>query len=341
MQPARVLVTGANGYIAAWLCRGHLEQGDYVIGTVRSVGKGAYLKKLFASYGNKFEVVVVEDITKPGAFDEAVKGVDAVQHTASPVRLDARTANELVDPAVRGTLGVLESAKNFGKSIRRVVILSSGAAVVQPAKDHTVFDESSWNDAAVEELKQKGDAASPLTLYRASKVLAERSAWEFMESNKGLVSWDIVAVNPPFVRLPPIHEVHSLLELNASMEMMYKMLNDTQSDAEALSRFSGWYVDVRDIAAALSQFARAPDVGGQRFIVAAGPLFWQDIVDAANETDPTIPVKGVPGATKGKPPGYTFSTSRAARVLGMQSYRSLETTVKDSLDYFKTFPAST
>lgn len=36
-------------------------------------------------YGNKFSYVIVKDIAIPHAFDEAVKGVDVVAHTASPV----------------------------------------------------------------------------------------------------------------------------------------------------------------------------------------------------------------------------------------------------------------
>ena len=62
--PAKVLVTGANGYIAAWLCRLLLEDGYSVRGTVRSAAKGVFLQKLFEAYGDKFEVAVVEDITK-------------------------------------------------------------------------------------------------------------------------------------------------------------------------------------------------------------------------------------------------------------------------------------
>lgn len=60
----KVLVSGANGYIAVWLVRTLLEKGYAVRGTVRSAEKGKHLKETFAKYGDKFEVVVVEDITK-------------------------------------------------------------------------------------------------------------------------------------------------------------------------------------------------------------------------------------------------------------------------------------
>ena len=86
--PAKVLVTGANGYLATWVVKKYLEAGYSVRGTVRSLSKSAFLNDKFARYGDRFELVVVEDITKDGAFDEAVKGVDAIAHTASPVEIN-------------------------------------------------------------------------------------------------------------------------------------------------------------------------------------------------------------------------------------------------------------
>jgi nucleoside-diphosphate-sugar epimerase len=87
--PARVLVTGANGYLAVWVVKKYLEAGYSVRGTVRSLVKTAFLNDQFAQYGDRFELVEVQDITKDGAFDEAVQGVDAIAHTASPFHLKA------------------------------------------------------------------------------------------------------------------------------------------------------------------------------------------------------------------------------------------------------------
>lgn len=64
VSTGKVLVTGANGYIAVWVVRRLLEQGYSVRGTVRSESKGTHLKEIFKEYGDKLEIVVVEDITK-------------------------------------------------------------------------------------------------------------------------------------------------------------------------------------------------------------------------------------------------------------------------------------
>ena len=61
---SNVLVSGANGFIATWVIRNLLEHGYSVRGTVRSSRKGEHLKKYFARYGDKLEIVIVEDITK-------------------------------------------------------------------------------------------------------------------------------------------------------------------------------------------------------------------------------------------------------------------------------------
>lgn len=60
----KVLVTGANGFIAVWVVKKLLENGYSVRGTVRSESKGKHLEEIFKEYGDKFEIVVVEDITK-------------------------------------------------------------------------------------------------------------------------------------------------------------------------------------------------------------------------------------------------------------------------------------
>ena len=60
----KVLVTGANGFIAVWVVKTFLEKGYSVRGTVRSESKAKYLRELFKSYGDKFEIVIVDDITE-------------------------------------------------------------------------------------------------------------------------------------------------------------------------------------------------------------------------------------------------------------------------------------
>ena len=66
---SKVLVSGANGFIAMWVARTLLERGFTVRGTVRTEDKGKFMIEYFKSLGygdDKFEVVVVDDIVKVG-----------------------------------------------------------------------------------------------------------------------------------------------------------------------------------------------------------------------------------------------------------------------------------
>ena len=59
---SKVLVTGANGFVAVWLIRNLLEQGFSVRGTIRTASKGDHLREVFKAYGDKLELVIVPDI---------------------------------------------------------------------------------------------------------------------------------------------------------------------------------------------------------------------------------------------------------------------------------------
>ena len=61
-------------------------------------------------------------------------------------------------------------------------------------------------------------------------------------------------------------------------------------------------------------------------------------VDVASSLDPSLP-KGAAGATKGKPYILKYDTSKASRILGLKP-RTLEDSVKDSVEYFKTLPGA-
>lgn len=181
---SKVLVTGASGYIAVHVVHQALKAGFHVVGTVRSDGKGQYLEQLFAKqYPGKFSYSIVEDIEHPGGFDEAVKGVQAVLHTASPFHFNSegKALDALVNPAVNGTRSILKSIKDHGDQVSRVVITSSFAAILDPAnKTPKLYDEKDWNESSPANSAKDGNNQVPMDAYRASKTLAERAAWDFV-----------------------------------------------------------------------------------------------------------------------------------------------------------------
>ena len=147
ISPLRIdsnLFIGGSGFLATWVIK-YLLQADYKVrATVRSTAKGEYLKKIFSESGDNLEYSIVEDIVAPNAFDQAVSDVDAIIHTASPlVSSDPKSDPSVtITPAIEGTLNILKSAQKVS-SIKRVVITSSGGAVLQPQSDGYTYTEVS------------------------------------------------------------------------------------------------------------------------------------------------------------------------------------------------------
>ena len=83
--------------------------------------------KPLAPYASQVESIIVPDITVTGAYDEAVKGVKYILHVASPLSSAAPDDDydkHLIQPAIRGTVGMLESAHK-SPGIEKIVITAS------------------------------------------------------------------------------------------------------------------------------------------------------------------------------------------------------------------------
>lgn len=147
-------VTGASGFVASALCAKLLEAGYVVHGTVRSLVDPKKTDHLRALPGAAERLRLFEaDLLRDGSFDEAIRGCRVVFHTASPFFMTNITDPEeqLLKPAVQGTLNVLRAATAVG-DVERVVLTSSMAAVgfQRYSLDHVeTFDESNWTSGAM------------------------------------------------------------------------------------------------------------------------------------------------------------------------------------------------
>ncbi|KAG8928935.1 methylglyoxal reductase (NADPH-dependent) gre2 [Tulasnella sp. 418] len=328
--PSRVLVTGASGFIAVWVVKTLLERGYSVVGTVRSEEKGVYLRTLFKEHGDSFSYTIIEDIEKDGAFDEAVRGIDAVEHTASPFHFRADDPQELIRPAVKGTVNVLESIKNHGPSVKRVVITASTACIMWDKGVAAEFDESDWNITSPAIVEKLGKDAPGPDKYRTSKVFAERAAWDFMEKNKS-IGFDLVTVCPPIVLGPIMQQVDSVSALNTSIAGFYQHTTTSiqKEQKDRVTPVANW-VDVRDVALIHALSLEKEEAGGKRFITSSGPLIYQNVLDALHSAGeyPDVP-KGEPGAGK-LVKADVFKSDKAIQVFGIK-FKTMEETAVATL----------
>lgn len=128
-------LTGATGFIGFRTLALLLEQGWKVRCAVRTVAGFEEIKALnsAASYASQLEYILVPNITIPGAYDEAIKGVTYVIHTASPFADPAVMSSEeyeasYIQPAISGTIGMLESASKEPQ-VKRVIITASALSI--------------------------------------------------------------------------------------------------------------------------------------------------------------------------------------------------------------------
>ncbi|XP_006459379.1 hypothetical protein AGABI2DRAFT_65374 [Agaricus bisporus var. bisporus H97] len=348
--PSKVLITGANGYIAMWVIDFLLKAGYSVRGAIRGLDKTKDLNDKFSSWvaSGILEFIVVKDVTIEGAFDDAVKDVDGVLHMASPVVVDADDPQDVINPAVSGALGLLKSALKHGNRVNRVVFTSSTATIFAPVTKPTVLNESNWNTVTLEEVERLGRAATSHQKYRASKILAEKAVWEFYEANKERSRWDITVINPPFLRCyilqPALNNFKTPSEQNASTKLWWDNVIATPATPESAS-FAACWVDVRDLALAHMLALQKPDAGGERLLISAGPFTYQDWIDIASTHRSPLKTHEFPHhkefggyLPKGCPDVkrdylLIYDNAKGLKILGPElKYRTMEETTADILE---------
>ncbi|TCD64950.1 methylglyoxal reductase (NADPH-dependent) gre2 [Steccherinum ochraceum] len=335
VSSGKILVTGINGFTAMWVARYLLEHGYSVRGTVRSAAKAVHPRGYFKSYGAQIEVIVVEDITKACAFDEAVKDVDGIFHAAASFHLHAEEPSELITPAVEGTVGILHSALKHGNKVKRVIQMSSIAAIEDlEAKSPTIFSEKDWNYRSVEACKKLGRDASPLDMYEASKTLSEAAAWDFMKDNKSTVKFDLVALNPGFLMGTGLQEVDDPMKLNTSLQLFYLGVPMGQFEGEMLTKPSVSWIDMRDFCDAVVASYRVEKAGGERFIVAAEPFCWQDWINVVRNFDSTVPAGNTKWKREDSVYNVNFDTAKVRQILGI-TYRGWEDSARVVMEYYR------
>ncbi len=245
------MVTGATGYVAGWIVKRLLQEGVTVHAPVRDPENPEKLKYLngLAEQSPGAITYFKADLLAEGSYAEAMQGCEVVFHTASPFMLAVKDPqNELIEPARTGTRNVLETV-NQTKTVQRVVLTSSCAAIYGDNADLDltpggVFTEEEWNQTSSLEHQP----------YSYSKTLAEKEAWKIAGVQD---RWNLVVINPSFVIGPGINPRGT----SESFNLVRQFGDGTMKSG--VPDWSAGVVDVRDLAEAHYRAAVTPGAKGR------------------------------------------------------------------------------
>ena len=247
----KVLVTGISGFVGQHCAAELLKKGYAVRGSVRNFSKtDEVLNGIKKEIDPKGKLEFCElDLMKDDGWEKSMEGCDYVLHVASPfVVKEPKDENELIKPAVDGTLRALKAAKNAG--VKRIVLTSSTAAMQGGQTGIIKIDQDSWTNVN----------AKSVTAYFKSKTLAEKSAWEFIKNQTGDTKLELVVINPGPIYGPTLTGNLS----NEAMDFFKKLII---GKVPMLPRANSVMSDVRDVAAIQVAALENEKANGKRFIV--------------------------------------------------------------------------
>ena len=264
-----VLLTGASGYIAKHIVVELLNSGYEVRASVRSLKRAdeivAAVKPHLTDETNLSErLTFVElDLAQDSGWVEAVNGVDALIHSASPFPIEQpKSENDLIIPAVEGTRRALTFGHAAGVS--RVVLTSSIAAIYGGQPAGIELNEDLWTDVH----------APGVDAYTKSKTLAEKAAWELAHE----LSLELTTINPSVVVGAPLDQ-----KFGSSVSIVERLVNRKDPVLPDLT-FS--YVDVKDVARMHVAALAKSETIGQRFLAVSESLSFLDVTSKLQQTFP-------------------------------------------------------
>lgn len=340
-----MVVTGASGYIGAWIVRDCMEQGYDVRACVRDTNNPTKTQHLMQlnSLGLRGQVTLYEaDLFKAGSYDEAFAGAAAVIHAGATVGFNRETPQEVYDGCFKENAHVIESVKRSG-SVRRFVFTSSFAAVGHPRDQGYVFTEKDWCGDNVEAYKGRwNEEQIPLDrdiAYAMAKANTEKLIYAEAAANGGFEALAIL----------PLHVIGPIMSANNDQPWSWqnhikRMMQGKPYKGGREGRMLWNCVDVRDVARA-HRLCVETTVGanGSRYILAAadrsGELFTWQLQQQLSVLFPATAAVGGEPMQNGMPAKASYDAPRAycllaRQELGLQTY-DLQTTLRDTVDAYR------
>lgn len=231
----KILVTGGTGFLGSYIISALVEKG-YAVRAIRR-SKAPLPSYISSSIWEQVEWVD-GDILDVVSLEEAMEGIDTVIHSAAVVSFHDKDRKRMYQVNVDGTANVVNMA--LEKNVRRLVHISSVAALGRMAHGGRVNEEKKWEESRVN------------THYAKSKYQAEMEVWR--GAGEGLST---VVLNPSTILGYGDWK-------SGSCAIFRSIYNEFPWHTPGLNGF----VDVEDVARAAVLLMES-DLTDQRFIINA------------------------------------------------------------------------
>uniref|UniRef100_A0ACD5YZT9 Uncharacterized protein n=1 Tax=Avena sativa TaxID=4498 RepID=A0ACD5YZT9_AVESA len=298
MKSCRVCVTGAAGYIAAWLVRKLLERGYVVNATLRNLRDEKKTELLMALPGAAERLTLFQaDVYDAATFEPAIQGCEFVFLVATPLLHDPTSTKyqditEAIVDAHRIILGQCERAKTVRRVIHTASCLSASPLKADGAGGYKDFvNESLWSPLDV----AYGYSNFHLDGYISSKSLSEKELLRYNET-EGPRAFEVVTLACGLVGGDTIQPI-----LWSSIPLVVSPLTGNEAYHNSLKFMQAVMgsvplVHIDDVCEAHVFCMEQPSMAG-RFMCVAGYPTMQDYLArfAANHPDHKILLKKVAG----------------------------------------------
>ncbi|OBI17322.1 oxidoreductase [Mycobacterium sp. E2327] len=185
-----VLVTGGTGFVGGWTAKAIADAGHTIRFLVR---KPERLKTSVAKLGVDVSDYAVGDITDRVSVREALRGCDAVVHSAALVATDPRQTQEMLTTNMQGAQNVLGQSVELG--LDPIVHVSSFTALFHPGLETLTADlpvvggaDGYGTSKAQVEIYARGlqDAGAPVNITYPGMVLGPPAGDQFGEAGEGV-----------------------------------------------------------------------------------------------------------------------------------------------------------
>lgn len=254
----KILITGAEGFIGSHLTEALVLAGYDVRAFVlyNSFGSWGWLDHCSPEVRGKFEVFA-GDVRDPNGVRSAMKGCDAVLHLAALIAIpySYHSPDTYVDTNIKGTLNIVQAARDFGVS--RVVQTSTSevygtAQYVPITEDHPLQGQSPYSASKIGAdqiaLSFYTSFDTPVTVLRPFNTYGPR------QSARAVIPTIItqIANGKRQIKLGSIHPTRDFNFVDDTVAGFMAALDSTRGLGEVVNVGSGFEVSIGETATAIA-----------------------------------------------------------------------------------------